>query len=126
MKKLATTLSLLLALAAPALAQTTPPTATAPAVARTEEYCMIMATAKLMSNKVTITVDYGQERKFFSGKFFSDNRYKDEAGKVVSFNSVIDVLNYQNSQGWDFVNAYAITVGGQNVYHYVMKRRIAV
>jgi len=121
MKKLATTLSLLLALAAPALAQTTPPTATAPAVARTEEYCMIMATAKLMSNKVTITVDYGQERKFFS-----DNRYKDEAGKVVSFNSVIDVLNYQNSQGWDFVNAYAITVGGQNVYHYVMKRRIAV
>ena len=119
MKKLSTTLGLVFALGTVALAQSTPAPATASTTARTEEYCMILATAKLMSNKVTITIDYGQERKFFS-----DNRYKDEAGKVQSFNSVIDVLNFQNSQGWEFVNAYAITVGSQNVYHYVMKRRI--
>jgi hypothetical protein len=118
MKKLSTLLALAVVLSTPAIAQTAPP-ATAPTVARTEEYCMILATAKLMSNKVTITIDYGQERKFFS-----DNRYKDEQGKVQSFNSVIDVLNFQNSQGWEFVNAYAITVGGQNVYHYVMKRKV--
>ena len=64
---------------------------------------MILATQKFMSTKVIIAIDYGQERKFFS-----DNRYKDADGKVQSFNSVIDVLNYQNSQGWEFVNAYVI------------------
>jgi hypothetical protein len=119
MKKLATTLALLLALGtAQAIAQTTPATP-ATASARTEEYCMILATQKFMSTKVTIAIDHGQERKYFA-----DNRYKDEAGKVMAFNSVIDVLNYQNSQGWKFVNAYVITVSSQNVYHYVMKGRI--
>ena len=89
-------------------------------VPRTEEYCLILASAKFLSTKVTISIDYGQERKIFA-----DNRYKDETGRVQSFNSVIDVLNYQNSQGWEFVNAYTITVGTQNVYHYLMKRRVA-
>jgi len=93
--------------------------ANASAVPRTEEYCMILATQKFLSNKVTISIDFGQERRYFG-----DNRYKDEEGRVQTFNSVIDVLNYQNSQGWEFVNAYCITVGQQNVYHYVMKRRI--
>lgn len=101
-----------------AFAQSTPATATQGT--RTEEYCMLMATQKLLSTKVIITIDYGQERKFFS-----DTRYKDAEGKVQSFNSVIDALNFMNSEKWEFVNAYVITVGGQNVYHYVMKRRIA-
>jgi hypothetical protein len=93
--------------------------ANASAVPRTEEYCMILATQKFLSTKVTISIDFGQARKFYG-----DNRYKDEEGRVQTFNSVIDVLNYQNSQGWEFVNAYCITVGQQNVYHYVMKRKI--
>ena len=88
-------------------------------VVRTEEYCMILATGKFLSTKVTISIDFGQERRFFS-----DNRYKDENGQVQTFNSVIDALNYMNSQGWEFVNAYVITVASQNVYHYVMKRKI--
>lgn len=87
--------------------------------ARTEEYCMILATQKLLSTKVTISIDFGQERRFFA-----DNLYRDAEGKVQAFNSVIDVLNYQNSQGREFVNAYSITTGGQNVYHYVMRRKI--
>ena len=110
----------MLALNSTASAQSTPPANSgAASVARTEEYCMILATEKFMSNKLTITIDYGQERKYFT-----DYRYKDSEGKVKTFNSVIDVLNYQNSQGWEFVNAYVITVASQNVYHYVMKRRI--
>ena len=87
-----------------------------------EQYCMVLATAKLMSSKVNITVDFGQETKLFS---FKDQRLKDEAGKVISFNSVIDALNYMSTQGWIFVNAYAVTVSGQNVYHYVMRRPVA-
>jgi hypothetical protein len=91
-------------------AQTTPHPA--------EQYCMVVATAKPFSTKVVITVDSGQETKFFGDK----GTIKDETGKVQSFNSVIDALNYMSSQGWLFVNAYVVTVGGQNVYHYVMRR----
>ena len=46
------------------MAQTALPT-TAPVATRTEEYCLVLATQKFMSTKVTIAIDYGQERKFF-------------------------------------------------------------
>lgn len=88
---------------------------------RTEEYCELLATSKLFSLKVTISIDFGQETSVWT-------KYKDQAvfneltGKLKSFNSVIDALNWMNSSGWEFVNAYAITHGNQNVYHYLMKR----
>jgi hypothetical protein len=116
------TLGVALALAAlastPSLAQTAP---AAVAVKQTEQYCMVMATSKLFSTKVTVTLDYGQETKFFGG---GANIVKDEAGKIQAFNSVVDALNYMNSQGWEFVNAYVITVANQNVYHYLMRKRL--
>ena len=87
-----------------------------------EQYCMVLATSKLLSNKVTITIDFGQETKMFA---FKDTRLKDDDGAVKNFNSVIDALNYMASQGWQFVNAYVITVGGQNVYHYVLRKPAA-
>lgn len=83
-----------------------------------QEYCMILATQKLLSTKVSISVDFGQEWSFWKDK----RSLKDESGKRLQFNSVIDALNYMSSQGWDFVNAYSLTVGQQNVLHYVMKR----
>ena len=112
MKTLFTAFLLLFSVAS--FAQTAP--------ARTEEYCMMMATQKFLSTKVIITLDYGQETKFFGGGAAT---VKDEAGKIQSFNSVIDALNYMNSQGWEFVNAYVVTVAQQNVYHYVLRRKIA-
>ncbi|RCH56035.1 hypothetical protein DJ568_04615 [Mucilaginibacter hurinus] len=92
-----------------------------------EQYCMIISTPKLFSKKVTIEVDFGQPTKFFS-----DTRLKDEAGKVVSFNSTIDALNYMAGQGWIFVNAYAVatqsttgnTTQTNNILHYMMRRPV--
>ena len=86
-----------------------------------EQYCMIIATAKLFSTKVNISVDFGQETSFWHGR---DERIKDETGKVINFNSVIDALNYMSSQGWFFVNAYALTEGtsGGKVLNYVMRK----
>jgi hypothetical protein len=87
-----------------------------------EEYCMLIATAKFMSAKVNITVDFGQETHLFA---FKDTRLKDDTGKVVTFNSVIDALNYMSTQGWEFVNAYALSEGsGGKVLNYVMRRKI--
>ena len=46
---------------------------------------------------------------------------KDENGEKMIFNSMIDALNYMTKNGFKFVNAYAITEDGQNVYHYLLK-----
>ena len=86
-----------------------------------EEYCMVLATSRFLSTKVTITVDFGQETHLFK---YTDERIKDEQGNVIKFNSVIDALNYMAKQGWIFVNAYAVTISNQNVYHYVLRRRL--
>lgn len=88
--------------------------------AHTEEYCMLLATQKFMSTKVTISIDYGEA---FSP--WKDARERDSTtGKIAVYNSVIDALNYMNGKGWKFVNAYVITLGSQNVYHYLMRRDI--
>lgn len=83
------------------------------------EYIQIVGTSKLLSNKVTIEIDFGQENKFWSAK---DTQVKDENGKLVVFNSMIDALNFMSKNGYEFVDAYAITVSNQNVYHYMMKK----
>jgi len=49
---------------------------------------------------------------------------KDEqTGKVKSFNSMVDALNYMGNNGWEFVQAYIVTSGQQNVYHWLLKNK---
>ncbi|MCK9612531.1 MAG: hypothetical protein WC401_00700 [Bacteroidales bacterium] len=74
-----------------------------------------------MGTKVTVSVDYGEERSFFK-----DTRIIDETtGKVKKFNSMIDALNYMASIGWEFVQAYAFSSGSSStpVYHYLLKKK---
>lgn len=84
-------------------------------------YAEIVGTQRFLSNKVTIVVDYGQQRKFFS-----DMRVRDANGDVQKFNSMVDALNYMGKDGWEFVQAYVVTIGsgltGENVYHWLLKR----
>jgi hypothetical protein len=82
-------------------------------------YCELVGTQKLLSTKVTVSVDYGEERSFFQ-----DTRMRDEqSGKVQAFNSMVDALNYMGNNGWEFVQAYIVTMGQQNVYHWMLKRQ---
>lgn len=83
------------------------------------EYVQIVGTAKLFSYDVTIQIDFGQKNKVFSTK---DTRILDVTGKDVILHSMIDALNFMVDNGYSFVNAYAITVGNQNVYHYLLKK----
>lgn len=77
---------------------------------RVEQYCRLIAQNRLLSNRVNIDVDYGDERKLFS-----DNRMRDEeTGRVKKFNTVVDALNYMGSQGWVLVNAFPV-LDGNNV-----------
>lgn len=83
------------------------------------EYIQIVGTSKLLSTKLTIEIDFGQANKIFSG---NDTQLKDSDGKRIVFNSMIDALNFMSSNGYEFVQAYVITVANQNVYHYLMRR----
>ena len=81
-------------------------------------YCELLGYGKLFSNKVTVSVDYGEAKGFFK-----DPRMRDEqTGKIQTFNSMVDALNYMGEDGWEFVQAYVVTTAQQNVYHWLLKK----
>ena len=84
------------------------------------EYAQIVGTAKLLSNKVNIQIDFGQVDKIFSVR---DTQIRDENGKLTTFNSMIDALNFMSKNGYDHVDAYVITIQNKNVYHYLLRKR---
>ena len=85
---------------------------------KVEQYAEIVATPRMFSTKVTIDIDYGEERSIWR-----DNRLKEDNGKLKKFNTTIDALNYMGKEGWTLVNAFPISVGtNSQVYHYVFKK----
>ena len=85
------------------------------------EYLQIVGTSKLFSTKLTIQIDFGQRTRLFSlGK---ETIVKDEDGKALDFNSMIDALNFMSKNGFEFVTAYVLTLGNQNVYHYLLRNK---
>lgn len=86
------------------------------------EYLQIVGTSKMMSSKLTIAIDIGQKTKFFSSNK-DETLLQDKNGEGLIFNSMIDALNFMSSNGYDFVTANIITIGNQNVYHYLMRKQ---
>ncbi len=85
---------------------------------KVEQYCQVLATGRLLSSKVTIDIDYGEERSIWK-----DNRLKNDEGRLKKFNTVIDALNYLGKNGWKLVNAFPVSTGnGPMFYHYVFKK----
>jgi hypothetical protein len=84
---------------------------------RVEQYCEVVATPRLLSNKVTIDINYGEEKSIWK-----DTRLKTDEGKLKKFNTVVDALNYMGKDGWMFINAFPVINGSTQVYHYVFKR----
>jgi len=85
---------------------------------KVEQYCELVATGRLLSKKVNIDVDFGEERKFFKNYML-----KDDNGKLVKFNSVTDAINYMGASGWKLVNAFPVSQSGSPmVYHFYFKK----
>ena len=85
-------------------------------------FCELLGTGKLFSNKVTVTVDFGQETSFWFG---SSNQYLvDDNGKAIKFNSMVDAMNYMGKRGWVFEQAYVVTTNQQNVYHWLLSKEV--
>ena len=87
---------------------------------KVEQYCQIIATPRLLSNKVTIDIDFGDEKSFWR-----DTRLKTDGGKLKKFNTVIDALNYMGMAGWVFINAYPVLMAGTEIYHFAFKKQFS-
>jgi len=79
-------------------------------------YAEILGYSKFLSTKVSVTIDFGQNTTLFE-----DTRLRDENGKVINFNSMVDAMNWMGAQGWEFVQAYTASEGDQSVYHWLLK-----
>ena len=85
---------------------------------RVEQYCQVIATPRLLSNKVTIDIDFGDEKSFWR-----DSRLKTDDGRLKKFNTVIDALNYMGLAGWTFINAYPVRRGDTEIFHFAFKKQ---
>ncbi len=89
------------------------------------EYCELVGKPKAFSSKIAVSADFGDERGWLSNA-----KMRDEAtGKIKSFNSMIDALNFMSSYGWEFVHAYVTpqvssegAVGNET--HWILKREL--
>lgn len=85
-------------------------------------YCLLLGKGKFLSEKVNVEVDFGQNP-------YSNSNLVDENGKRITFNSMVDAMNYMGKFGWEFENAYAITIGSgksaRNVYHWLLSKHVS-
>ena len=86
-------------------------------------YCELLGQSRFMSNKVNVSVDFGQDTNFW--KSYSDQFLVDENGDKIKFNSMVDAMNYMGRLGWEFEQAYVVTVGQQNIYHWLLSKKIS-
>ena len=84
---------------------------------KVEQFCQVIATPRLLSNKVTIDVDFGNEKKFWS-----DTRLRTWEGKVKKFNTIIDAMNFMGREGWSFINAYPVKYGDSEIFHFAFRK----
>ena len=83
-----------------------------------EQYCVLRISDIVFSNKISIDVDFGQERKPLR-----DNRMRDEeTKKLKKFNSEADALNYMGQLGWKMVNAFPYITNKNSCTQYVFKK----
>jgi hypothetical protein len=80
-------------------------------------YAEIVGESRFLSNKVTVSIDYGQVTSFFE-----NTKVKNEDGSNRKFNSMVDAMNYMGALGWEFQQAYVVTTSQQNVYHWLMRK----
>ena len=85
-------------------------------------YAELLGTQKgLFTNKVKVTVDFGQNVSSWKS---GDMTLVDNSGKDIIFNSMVDAMNFMGQYGWEFVQAYAVSNDRQNVYHWLMTKDV--
>ncbi|MCC8423508.1 hypothetical protein [Mucilaginibacter sp. UR6-11] len=82
-----------------------------------EQFCQLIAVPRILSNKVTIDIDFGQEKKFWN-----DSRLRDREGAVKKFNTIIDAMNFMGREGWSFIHTYPVRNGDTEIFHFAFRK----
>ena len=90
------------------------------------EHAIIAVTPILLSPKVSIDIDFGQQDKAMVTK---DTEVRDENDRPVQFNSAVDALNFMSTIGYEFVQAYTLTSSSSDstvstVYYLLKKKKL--
>lgn len=83
------------------------------------EYITIVGSSKPFSNKLTIQLDYGQERNPMTTE---NTRINDTDGNPIEFNSIVDALNFLHANGYAFLNVYTTYRNERDVVYYLLRK----
>ena len=83
------------------------------------EYRQIIGTNKFLSTKLNIQLDFGQYNSIWKN---SDTELKNNLGKKIELNSMIDALNFMVKNGYEYVDSYIVTVNSQFIYYYLLRK----
>lgn len=86
-----------------------------------DKFCEVTCFEKLLTAKVTVSVDSGQVTKLTT-----DTRIKNANGKPVEFYGVIGALDYMSTTGWTFISAFPVSNGNQTVYRFYFRKRVPI
>jgi hypothetical protein len=88
-----------------------------------EEYIQIVGTEKFLKPfQVTIRVMFGQVSK--AKEMPLSTLYTDETQKKpYPLNGMVGALNFFSKYGYEYIDAYALTMQSSNVYHFLLRKR---
>lgn len=73
-------------------------------------YCKLVEVSKVLSTKMNVSIDFGQE----ASGIFDLRRLRDKQGNILTFNSMVDAMNFMSADGWEFVQAYVVVSGNSS------------
>lgn len=85
------------------------------------KYIQIVGFPRMLTNKIGVFVDFGQENQVL-GK--NNNMLRDENDEIFLFNSMIDALNFFSRNGFEFEQVYEKTRRDEIVYFYILKKKV--
>lgn len=85
------------------------------------DYVQIIGTGRSLSTKVNVEIDFGQETKSIS--FKNETNIKDDRGRNVKFNSMMDALNFMSANGYVFQFAYTTNDEKDQAVYYILKKK---
>lgn len=85
------------------------------------EYIQIKgAPGEAFNNNIRILIDFGQATRALTSK---EEIVRDVDGKKMKFNSMIDALNFMSANGYEFVQAYGVSISNKEIEHYYLMRK---
>ena len=84
------------------------------------EYIQIMGSPVLLKKKLHILIDFGQFYNTISNK---EQVILDSTGRSMQFNSMIEALNFMSANGYEFVQAYGVSINNNEIEHYYLLKK---